>query len=467
MDNTTNIKSDSQKTMLKTYYYLLCIINVLIGLIYCIGIADFFGKKVSMFYSISLLVSLFNIGKAFYRGFFGTVLGALYIVFLVIIIKNIVKSFIALKTDAKEEKKLKDISAAVLDNIVRIVIYMTACGFVKEYSLDFYGWVAIIIGVIVFISSRLIAYSLKGYTLAESFIPLLQSVIFILAVTIIAANVQMPLVNDFITECKSFPYIKGDSWNNFNFITNIVELVLWFLLAVFVLHLLKESVDRFDYFDDYTYFCVIRILKISIIIGAFAVFVYAVDRKNITLNIIPVLIPYLAAIFASIVLFISTNDVYPKASNRVVPTKPVVVELAYTMDADKNCACVSGVGTAKEQTKITIPDSYQNNPVKVISEYAFSYCDKLTDVILPNGITSIGYYAFNECSVLTSITIPNSVISIGKYAFYLNYELKNINYGGTKDEWKSINKGSGWSDYTGSFFVNCVDGRLTKNESEN
>ena len=41
----------------------------------------------------------------------------------------------------------------------------------------------------------------------------------------------------------------------------------------------------------------------------------------------------------------------------------------------------------------------------------------VTDLIIPEGVTSIGNYAFIDCNCLTSVTIPNSVTAIGKEAF--------------------------------------------------
>ena len=49
----------------------------------------------------------------------------------------------------------------------------------------------------------------------------------------------------------------------------------------------------------------------------------------------------------------------------------------------------------------------------------------ITDLEIPNSITSIGQYAFNNCWYLTSITIPNSVKEIGRQAFH---NCKNLTY---------------------------------------
>ncbi len=64
-------------------------------------------------------------------------------------------------------------------------------------------------------------------------------------------------------------------------------------------------------------------------------------------------------------------------------------------------------------TSIEIPNS-----VTSIGGSAFSRCSGLTSVTIPNSVTSIGSSAFSLCSGLTSVTIPNSVTSIGRSAFY-------------------------------------------------
>ncbi len=65
-----------------------------------------------------------------------------------------------------------------------------------------------------------------------------------------------------------------------------------------------------------------------------------------------------------------------------------------------------------EITDLTIPNS-----VTSIGDYSFYNCTSLTSITIPNSVTSIGGSAFYGCSGLTSVTIPNSVTSIGGSAF--------------------------------------------------
>ena len=90
----------------------------------------------------------------------------------------------------------------------------------------------------------------------------------------------------------------------------------------------------------------------------------------------------------------------------------------------------------KELTELVIPDSVTSienyaffgcsgltsvtisNRVTSIGDWAFNNCSGLTSVIIPDSVTSIGFEAFKYCSGLTSVIIPDSVTSIGIGAFY-------------------------------------------------
>ena len=103
--------------------------------------------------------------------------------------------------------------------------------------------------------------------------------------------------------------------------------------------------------------------------------------------------------------------------------KTLIDGIYYNLDADNLTAEVTSTpsGVANYSGSITIPESVtyggKEYSVTSIGRYAFSGCNELTSITIPNSVTSIGKYAFDGCSGLTSLTIPNSVRSIGERAF--------------------------------------------------
>lgn len=63
-----------------------------------------------------------------------------------------------------------------------------------------------------------------------------------------------------------------------------------------------------------------------------------------------------------------------------------------------------------------------------IQANAFSLCQKLTSVSIPDSVKKIGQNAFYRCESLTSVSVPDSVEQIGNNAFYSATKLQNINF---------------------------------------
>ncbi|MBO7499423.1 MAG: leucine-rich repeat protein [Bacteroidaceae bacterium] len=75
----------------------------------------------------------------------------------------------------------------------------------------------------------------------------------------------------------------------------------------------------------------------------------------------------------------------------------------------------------KEVTDLVIPEG-----VTSIGSYAFDNCSALTNVTIPDGVTSIGTCAFRKCGSLASVTIPPSVATVESHAFLWCFELKAV-----------------------------------------
>lgn len=83
-----------------------------------------------------------------------------------------------------------------------------------------------------------------------------------------------------------------------------------------------------------------------------------------------------------------------------------------------------------------------NSQCKIIYDSAFSGCNQLTALTLPDGVTSIGASVFSNCTALQSLTIPDSILNMSSNPFSnifnrcdaLNYNiLDNGKYLGNDD----------------------------------
>ena len=63
---------------------------------------------------------------------------------------------------------------------------------------------------------------------------------------------------------------------------------------------------------------------------------------------------------------------------------------------------------------------------RLIADSAFSSCESLIEIIIPNGVTNIGNHAFEMCQYLENLNIPDGIVTIGDYAFSYCCGLKSI-----------------------------------------
>ena len=96
------------------------------------------------------------------------------------------------------------------------------------------------------------------------------------------------------------------------------------------------------------------------------------------------------------------------------------LKYAISKDNDGN-EYISIIGYEGYNEYLFVPETIlvenKNIPVKFISESAFKGCESLTNLIIPDSVSSIGDGAFEDCYKLRFITIPGSVTSIGIGAF--------------------------------------------------
>ena len=146
---------------------------------------------------------------------------------------------------------------------------------------------------------------------------------------------------------------------------------------------------------------------------------------------------------------------------RVTPEIATITEA--TIPATYNGLPVRQINffSCESLTRVTIPTS-----VTALETEAFAFCSDLTDVTLPDTMTSIGAYAFSGCVGLRNITIPAGVTELGKHAFDSCTALTDIYFGGTKEQWNDVQKGSDWDYRMGLYVIHCSDGDISKEVSQ-
>ena len=94
---------------------------------------------------------------------------------------------------------------------------------------------------------------------------------------------------------------------------------------------------------------------------------------------------------------------------------------AYSVKEGTRIICDNAFSWCRSLSDIVIPDS-----VSSIGNGAFNSCSSLSNIVIPDSVTSIGDWAFRHCCSLSEVVIPDSVTSIGNGAFSGCYSLSDI-----------------------------------------
>lgn len=77
--------------------------------------------------------------------------------------------------------------------------------------------------------------------------------------------------------------------------------------------------------------------------------------------------------------------------------------------------------------KLEIPAELEGKKVSAIGMNAFTGNNVITDLVIPEGVTTLNWYCFNTCENLETVTLPDSLEFIDSWAFERCSKLKTIN----------------------------------------
>lgn len=97
-----------------------------------------------------------------------------------------------------------------------------------------------------------------------------------------------------------------------------------------------------------------------------------------------------------------------------------------TDSSGKNACTVLDEDAFDNCSKLETIVGLESTRLKTVRKYAFSRCEALTSIVLPESVTSIGEHAFAYCPMLESITIRSKAATIGDSAFYNSNAIKGL-----------------------------------------
>jgi hypothetical protein len=183
-------------------------------------------------------------------------------------------------------------------------------------------------------------------------------------------------------------------------------------------------------------------------------------------------------ILSVVLAILMVISIIPITSSAAEPTSGICGDnLTWEFDEYTSTLTISGTGAMYDYESVSMSGFFINQPwysfadkitkivindgVTYIGEYAFYKCENLTSITMSGSVTEIGCYAFAFCIGLTSLTIPYGVttIDVGAFgallylttvtipcsvktianeAFILSYGIKDVYYSGCEAQWNEI-----------------------------
>lgn len=105
--------------------------------------------------------------------------------------------------------------------------------------------------------------------------------------------------------------------------------------------------------------------------------------------------------------------------------------------------------------KLTLPGT-----IPMWDGATFQSCQKLTSVVISEGVDVLPLATFKGCTQLESLTLPSTIKRIGRQCL-MGAPLEEISFGGTVEQWNSIKKADDWNEGALlSLKIKCADGEI-------
>lgn len=384
----TIIVRDTKKTGIKVFSYLHVITMLAIQAFciyaFCTGLTTVFGKSVTVPNAIELLFEFFYFRGNWYTGVFSTAIGIMFVVFLVLMLKNFIVSLTLIKKITGEGAESKhNTKNAVLDmgskageSCVFAISFVMSCNFVQESALTPNTYAVLACWIAVILITRVTYALFERYTTGSIITKFAYDLVSVFALAAFVLFTKYPAVDLGIYS------VTGITVNFVMCVAGLLSPVIYMVLTITGLRMMYTATFITDT-RTYGYRDSGRNLLIgAFLLGAASIVTYIMYGYPTKLNFESMVLmfePYYPLVFLAGAVFTATF--FPDDAKK----KPLE-----GVNADK-CA-VDDKGVLRIYDHVT-----------EIQSLAFAYRTDIRRIYIPASVSVIHDKAFFGCSSVTEI----------------------------------------------------------------
>ncbi len=269
---------DRNKIILQVYAIIGIIIYAAYILLYCFGFTQYYGKNVDVVEGLNLVFGILDIGSAYYRNIGGAALGTLYVVLLILLLKNVVSLIRSAKEffgkNYKEDKKcinVFNLSNCIGKGDIYIIAFALISLMMKEYTMNLIVKLMILSGIVFYVVARILINALLGYTWKSILVQTGAMIVAIVALILGIKIFQMGTVEQFIMEfITGSRIIFADAKTGIAFWANATVTVVGIVAicnAIVFMHTLNDMV-QYQEIKEYKKPTFLRMSAIIIVVMA-------------------------------------------------------------------------------------------------------------------------------------------------------------------------------------------------------
>lgn len=395
ISRTKRAVSFKNELVIKLCSFISLIAMAAMTLLFAKGFASFGGRVVNIRRAITLIFSIFKMGKAYYRTLSGLFIGLSFFIILVIMVLRFIDAYkffaflsfnkrdkskivtMGLDPIAAKEKYTFSLCALVGDNLVSVLKFQAICAIFGDDRLSREFLLIALIGVCAFVLTRSLYNVLKGCTAKTFGIGLIFNLVLLSSIAVMIIHARVPAVEGIRSYLILLPeFFNGDLGLDASL--SFVALILQTLILFTAINAFRDANSFASVFNSDTKSKAWRVLILAVILVLLPVVLLIVEGEELDIDVLSSLAsPYLSLLVSSFaLLFASMLDV----------------------PAEKKKTARRQIGYVDARGALYISDL-------ITRIYDDEYAERrdINVVYIPSSVKEIGRNAFYGCGAITAI----------------------------------------------------------------